>query len=86
MNSNEVYQPACLTSSNGGFPVAISITVQPSDQISAGRPHPCCVTTSGAMKWMVPETNSMVRMKCMCVCMCKCVCVYVCVCMCVCIY
>ena len=50
--------------------MAISITVQPSDQISAGGRYPSCppVTTSGAMNWMVPETNNMVRMRCVCVC------------------
>jgi hypothetical protein len=32
----------------GGLPVAISSTVQPTDQMSAAVPRPCCRTTSGA--------------------------------------
>jgi uncharacterized protein (DUF2344 family) len=32
----------------GGFPVAISRTVHPRDQMSAAMPWPCCRITSGA--------------------------------------
>lgn len=34
-NTNIVLTPKTPTSTNGGFPVAISIVVQPTDQISA---------------------------------------------------
>jgi hypothetical protein len=40
---------------HGGLPVAISITTQPSDQISAGRPWPVCLITSGAIQYGVPR-------------------------------
>lgn len=35
---------------HGGLPVAISITVQARDQMSAGRPWPVCLMTSGAIQ------------------------------------
>ena len=44
----------------GGFPVAISMTVQPSDQTSAGGPYPLnpLSITSGAMYCNVPANTS----------------------------
>ncbi len=38
----------------GGLPVAISITVQATDQMSACRPWPVCLMTSGAIQYGVP--------------------------------
>jgi hypothetical protein len=35
---------------HGGLPVAISMTVQARDQMSAGRPWPVCLMTSGAIQ------------------------------------
>jgi hypothetical protein len=34
----------------GGLPVSISMTVQPTDQMSAARPCPSCLMTSGAIQ------------------------------------
>ena len=34
----------------GGLPVSISIIVQPTDQMSACRPWPVCLITSGAIQ------------------------------------
>ncbi len=39
---------------HGGLPVAISSTVQPTDQMSAGMPWPCCLITSGAIQKALP--------------------------------
>lgn len=54
----------------GGFPVAISIIVQPTDQISAIRPWPVCFITSGAIQYDVPlmllTPESAQRATCMC--------------------
>jgi hypothetical protein len=38
----------------GGLPVAISMTVQATDQMSACRPWPDCLMTSGAIQYGVP--------------------------------
>lgn len=38
----------------GGLPVAISMTVQATDQMSACRPCPVCLITSGAIQYGVP--------------------------------
>ena len=38
----------------GGLPVAISMTVQATDQMSAARPTPFWWITSGAIQWGVP--------------------------------
>mmetsp|Transcript_6143 Transcript_6143/g.14823 ORF Transcript_6143/g.14823 Transcript_6143/m.14823 type:complete len:294 (+) Transcript_6143:792-1673(+) len=43
-----------LNSLQGGFPVAISMTVQPTDQMSAWRPWPVALITSGAIQYGVP--------------------------------
>ena len=39
---------------HGGLPVAISMTVQATDQMSAWRPWPVCLITSGAIQYGVP--------------------------------
>ena len=39
---------------HGGLPVAISMTVQPTDQTSAWRPCPACLMISGAIQYGVP--------------------------------
>ena len=39
---------------HGGFPVAISMTVQATDQMSACRPWPSCLMISGAIQYGVP--------------------------------
>ena len=41
-------------SAHGGLPVAISMTVHPTDQMSAARPCPVCLITSGAIQYGVP--------------------------------
>ena len=41
----------------GGNPVLICSTVQPTLQMSAFRPCPVCVITSGAMKYGVPRRD-----------------------------
>ena len=52
-------------SMKGGLPVAISTTVQPSDQISAGAPYPRwpLSTTSGAIYWIVPANVSVLKQR-----------------------
>ena len=53
------------SSMNGGFPVAISTMVQPSDQMSAGAPYPRwpLSMTSGAMYWRVPVNVSVLKQR-----------------------
>lgn len=59
LTSQEVWEDAerltCLWNwLQGGFPVAISMTVQATDQMSACRPCPVCLMTSGAIQYGVP--------------------------------
>ena len=53
------------SSMKGGFPVAISTMVQPSDQISAGAPYPRwpLSITSGAIYCSVPVNVSVLKHK-----------------------
>ena len=46
-----------LKAGQGGLPVSISSTVQATDQMSACRPAPVCLITSGAIQLGVPAID-----------------------------
>ena len=46
-----------LKAGHGGLPVSISRTVQATDQMSACRPAPVCLITSGAIQLGVPAID-----------------------------